>query len=159
MYTDNLDKFLIDLRTKFHQAKQEVLHISEMLDEAKEAALSLELTIDVLEKIADGGHYQDPGKYGPAFYIFDSTGRQVLPEECVGENHPFLNRKDSLIKLADARTVACPHCGRLQIEIVKYHQTFDSPEGDEWAKEYFAVCEECQKTWTTRPREVRETRF
>lgn len=159
MNTDNLDKFPADLRVKLHQAEQEALHTREMADEAITAVLSLKIMIDVLETMADGNRYQDPGKYGPVFYVLDPVGRQALPEEYVNENHPHRLRRGALVKLADARKVACPHCGRLQIETVKYHQTFDSPEGDTWVKEYFIVCEKCLKTWATREQETKDGRF
>lgn len=68
----------------------------------------------------------DPGKNRRAFYfVSELTDNSIIGSR---SNEPSLYK-------------SCPRCGKNQPVLMWYAQTFDSPDGDNWASEAFVICE------------------
>lgn len=89
-----------------------------------EASLNAKKAVQqVLAGLKSTPQEHDPGKYGPAFYFVERIGSDNIQRS----DEPSLYRP-------------CPQCQREQPVVMKYEQTFDSPDFDQWAKEALVVC-------------------
>ena len=91
---------------------------------------------------------EDRGKSRPAFYFV----KEIKPEKdnpeitfnIVSSSEPSLYR-------------SCPECGEEKPVLMRYEQTYDSPEGDAWEKEAFTLCQKDGKHVLTKV--IRPHRF
>lgn len=142
-----------------------------LLEELEKAVKNFEDVVYVLRRLATGWHTHDPGKYGD--YVFFARNYEVgekktgsaLPgivscepffaEEVIddleeakrGVQHSCHDERKPvpLGKLAEAARCRCPReCfGNRAYVIGIYSQAEDSPEGDLWQMNLYALCPEC----------------
>ncbi len=109
----------------------------------------------------------DPGKDGSAFFFLDRFNKRVVVREFLPEGTrtfaaqsaweeyraevPYGVRYEhvpfhySVMSLRNVREEKCPECGTMRPVVERYAQTMDSPDGDEWTKEYFVLCLACNR--------------
>lgn len=126
---------------------------------------------EVLDGLMRSWRDLDPGKYRPGYFFLNKNLERVVVKEMLGKGvEIFTDRKRWLqhrkkddyyklpyrhvpphlkaISLGEIALVSCPRCESLVPHIEHYEQTIDTPEGDQWIKEYLAVCTHCKATTT-----------
>ncbi len=120
-----------DFYQQFEGLDQHVTQLRQKLESKKLEVGSLEKTLKehtfiqhVLTNLKSTDPKEDPGKYCPAFYFV----AEINEDNIVRSATPALYK-------------SCPSCGKGQIVLMWYEQTYDSPEGDTWEKEAFIICD------------------
>lgn len=121
---------------------------------------------EVLDGLIRSWRYPDPGKYRPGYFFLSKNLGRVVVKEMLGESvEIFTDQKkwlrhrgnDDYYKLSykhvppsfkvisfkEIALTTCPRCESLVPHIEHYEQTINTPEGDEWLREYLAVCTHC----------------
>lgn len=124
----------------------------------------------------------DPGKYGDAYFFLGASLRQrvvvreFLPEDTKvyqtqkewneynrtrswhGANYDEVPYWYPVVNLDAVGKGECSKCKTAQPVVEHYAQTYDSPGGDEWLKEQFVLCLDCDST-TVLKSETSDSRF
>jgi thiol-disulfide isomerase/thioredoxin len=125
-----------------------------------------QVIVDILNGLLDSWAYSDPGKYQDAYFFLDaSLLRRVVVREFLTEGTKVYTRQEwnergltapshganydavpyryPLVNLGVIGKSECPKCKTAQPVVEHYAQTYDSPEGDEWLREYLVLCLDC----------------
>ncbi|OGZ52599.1 MAG: hypothetical protein A3B25_04045 [Candidatus Ryanbacteria bacterium RIFCSPLOWO2_01_FULL_48_26] len=87
---------------------------------------------------------EDPGKYRPSYFLMNHKGDPLIPREVVpSEKRGSWGLCSRLVEIENAWHLECPGCKEKRPVILRYHQTFDSPDGDTWEKRWNIYCQKC----------------
>lgn len=124
----------------------------------------------------------DPGKNRDVYFFLDPTLRQrvvvreFLPEDAKvyrtqrewneysrtrswhGANYDGVPYWYPIVNLDAVGKGECSKCKSAQPAVEHYVQTYNSPEGDEWLKEFFVLCRDCNSK-TIFKSETSDSRF
>jgi hypothetical protein len=117
---------------QFEGLDSQVSQLGSEVQSARNTAKRLERILEtkkfmqqVLAGLRSTPFQNDPGKYGPAFYFV----AEIIPDYIREANEPSLYKP-------------CPLCKTDLPVLMRYEQTYDSPDGDIWVKEAFIMCKE-----------------
>lgn len=131
----------------------------------------------VLEGLPMGWSHHDPGKYGPTYRFLGPDHRPVVVRELLPEGvtvfegtreewdahrrelgsreYDMVPQSSVVVGLDEVAKCSCPNCGTERPLIQSYHQTYDSPDGDEWQKQQLVLCCDAVQVIDTQTSEYR----
>lgn len=126
--------------------------------------------VKILKGLLNSWRTPDPGKYGDVYFFIHSQQQRVVAREFLPpdvricshqEWQGYLRNRPShsadyemvppqypAVPFAEIDKRKCPKCKTLQPIVEHYVQVYDSPEGDEWLRERFILCLDCDQTTT-----------
>ena len=137
----------------------------------------------ILRRLRLSWQESDPGKSSDVYFFLTKGGDWAIAKELLdpeteicktdeqsaaykkerergwhGAKHTKVLQRYAVIPLSDALTAECPVCHLALPVIEHYAQTRDSPQGDNWLKERFLLCLNCDK-WHKLKSENSQYRF
>lgn len=127
----------------------------------------------ILSGLLESWKYPDPGKNQDAFFFLDAIlNERVVAREFLTDNtkvyqdrrewdkyvqikswHEHYNGVPPMYRIVSISAVGkseCSKCFAAQPVVEHYTQTYDSAEGDEWLREKFVLCVDCNLTTIVR---------
>lgn len=139
----------------------------EILEKEKEKNLEIK---KIFKGLLVAWKHPDPGKYYDAFFFLNSKMKRVVVQEFLPKGTKICHSSEEweayektrswhgaeynvvpywypVVSLSEVAKGVCPQCKLQEPNIEHYVQTDDSPEGDQWVKEYFILCIDCKATF------------
>ena len=157
---DVLGSRIIEMKVTARTASDEAKRYKQKEQENQEM-------VEILEGLQNSWQDPDPGKYSDAFFFINADlCKRVVVREFLADDvevcrtkeewNEYLERqpcrpvkyekvpyKYSVVGLSHVGKGRCEKCQQMQPVILLHVQISDSPEGDQWLKEYFVFCLDC----------------
>lgn len=146
-------------------AKEEAARCEKEEKKNQEIANINQEIANILNALLNSWNDSDPGKYKDSFFFLDANHQRVVVQEFLPDGTKICRSQKEwdeysrtrqygadydrvpywypVVKLSEVGTAQCAQCKSPQPIIEHYVQTYDSPDSDEWLKEYFVFCLDC----------------
>lgn len=134
---------LAKLQKMIEAGPREIERIITSIERSQKAARTTEFVLEAVRLLRVSWKDEDPGKHTAHWYGF-KDGRKAWPRELVegvGERSPDPAK---LCDFAELDRKPCPACETPGLEVERYEQEEDTPEGDLWTKTRYVMCAECR---------------